>query len=349
MKDTEVIKKPVAMEEPAGPAEPEILKAPEEPAETEKSAENTEPEVQENLEATEEKGEFEVFKEIDWDSLTFSNNYVFLEVMKDKKRCQYLIEKVLHIPIKRILHIVAERYTSSPRISSKNIRLDVYLETLDGTVIDLEMQTTGKGSTIYRNKENKVVQRELPLRTRYYQSLVSMDMLRRGMDYPELRKSYVVFICTFDPYGKGLPVYHFTYRCHEDDGLQMGDLTENIFLNATAADRTEDRELAAFLRYVDNGLAGNRFTQELDEETTRVKNDKEWRERTVTWEMDMRILEKAAEERGRKEGRREGEAKGRKETVDDVANLLRSDFNMPEAVISAIKEKLATPKDAVKA
>ena len=244
---------------------------------------------------------------------------------------------------------MAERYTSSPRISSKNIRLDVYLETLDGTVIDLEMQTTGKGSTIYRNKENKVVQRELPLRTRYYQSLVSMDMLRRGMDYPELRKSYVVFICTFDPYGKGLPVYHFTYRCHEDDGLQMGDLTENIFLNATAADRTEDRELAAFLRYVDNGLAGNRFTQELDEETTRVKNDKEWRERTVTWEMDMRILEKAAEERGRKEGRREGEAKGRKETVDDVANLLRSDFNMPEAVISAIKEKLATPKDAVKA
>ena len=111
------------------------------------------------------------------------------------------------------------------------------------------------------------------------------------------------------------------------------------------ADRTEDRELAAFLRYVDNGLAGNRFTQELDEETKRVKNDKEWRERTVTWEMDMRIMEKAAEERGRKEGRKEG----RQETVDDVANLLRNDFNMPEAVISALKEKLATPKNAAKA
>ena len=72
--------------------------------------------------------------------------------------------------------------------------------------------------------------------------------------------------------------------------------------NATAADRTEDSELAAFLRYVHNGLAENRFTQELDEETKRVKNDKDWRERIVTWEMDMRIMEKAAEERGRKEG-----------------------------------------------
>ena len=70
------------------------------------------------------------FDKIDWDSLTFTNNYVFLEVMSNKKRCQYLIEKVLHIPIKKILQIVAERHTSSPRISSKSIRLDVYVETL---------------------------------------------------------------------------------------------------------------------------------------------------------------------------------------------------------------------------
>ena len=46
------------------------------------------------------------FKRIDWDSLTFANNYVFLEVMNNKKRCQYLIERILHIPIKEILQIV---------------------------------------------------------------------------------------------------------------------------------------------------------------------------------------------------------------------------------------------------
>ena len=63
------------------------------------------------------------FEKIDWDSLTFANNYIFLEVMNNKK--------VLHIPIKRILHIVAERHTNSPRVSSKSIRLDVYVEILD--------------------------------------------------------------------------------------------------------------------------------------------------------------------------------------------------------------------------
>ena len=112
-------------------------------------------------------------KEIDWDSLTFANNYVFLEVMNNKKRCQYLIEKVLHIPIKKILHIAAERHTNSPRLSSKSIRLDVYVETLDGTVIDLEMQVTGKGSTVYKGKEDKQVAHERPLRTRDYQRLTT--------------------------------------------------------------------------------------------------------------------------------------------------------------------------------
>ena len=245
------------------------------------------------------------FDKIDWDSLTFTNNYVFLEVMNNKKRCQYLIEKILHIPIKKILQIVAERRTSSPRISSKSIRLDVYVEILDGTVIDLEMQVTGIGSTIYRDTDEEQVESELPLRTRYYQSLISMDMLRRGMDYPELRKSFVVFICTFDPYGKGLPVYHFTSRCKEDNALEMGDLTENIFLNARAANNTEDKELAAFLRYVNSGLAQNAFTREIDKETKRVRRDRDWRERVVTWEMDLRIMQKRAHEKGKKEGKQE--------------------------------------------
>lgn len=269
------------------------------------------------------------FKEIDWDSMTFANNYVFLEVMNNKRRCQFLIEKVLHIPIKKVLHIAAERHTSSPRLSSKSIRLDVYVETLDGIVIDIEMQVTGKGSTVYKDKDDTQVARELPLRTRYYQSLIGMDMLRRGMDYPELRKSYVVFICTFDPYGKGLPVYHFTYRCREDDTLEMGDMTENIFLNAKAADKTEDKELSAFLRYVHSGLAQSAFTQEIDNATKRVKNDTKWRERIVTWEMDLRIMEKRFLEKGREEGR------------EKMAQILREKYGMPESEIEELKKEAA--------
>ena len=66
-------------------------------------------------------------KTIDWDSLTFANNYVFQEVLK----------------IKDIRYLIAERHINSARISSKGIRLDVYVENQEGTVLDIEMQVTG--------------------------------------------------------------------------------------------------------------------------------------------------------------------------------------------------------------
>ena len=149
------------------------------------------------------------FVEIDWDSMTFSNNLVFLEVMKNKELCKHLIEHILHIQIKDIIYLETDK-NLSVRIDSKRIRLDVYVMDENGTVLDIEMQTTGPNSTIYRDTDEETVVRELPLRTRYYQSIAGMDMLRRGMHYNELRRSYVIFICTFDPFKEGLPVYHFT-------------------------------------------------------------------------------------------------------------------------------------------
>ena len=244
-------------------------------------------------------------KTIDWDSLTFVNNYVFQEVLKNKKLCKYLIERILHIQIKDIRYLIAERHINSARISSKSIRLDVYVENQEGTVLDIEMQVTGDNSTVYFDKEEAAVIKGLPLRTRYYQSLISMDMLKQGMKYRELRKSYVIFICTFDPFGKGLPMYHFTYRCKENNALEMGDLTENIYLNARAADKAEDKALADFLSYVNSGKTGSEFTQALEAETKRVKNDEEWRERYVTWEMDLKIIQEDAEKKGIEKGAKE--------------------------------------------
>ncbi len=182
----------------------------------------------------------------------------------------------------------------------------------NGTVLDIEMQTTGPNSIIYRDTDEETVVRELPLRTRYYQSIASMDMLRRGMHYNELRRSYVIFICTFDPFKEGLPVYHFTYRCGEKNSLEMGDLTENIFLNAKAADKAKDKELAAFLSYVNGKAPESEFTQTVEKETARVKDDTYWRERIMTWEMDMKVIEKRMEKRIGERMEKEYEEKYRK-------------------------------------
>jgi predicted transposase/invertase (TIGR01784 family) len=244
-----------------------------------------------------------LYKNIDWDAITIKNNFLFQETLRNKSLCKQLLERVLHIQVKTIRYMETEK-TMKAQLSSKNTRLDVYVEDKDRNVADIEMQTTDNKSVInYDERDEKTIIRELPLRTRYYQNIIGTNMLRKGMHYRELRKAYVIFICTFDPFGAGLPVYHFTYRCKENGNLQMGDLTENIFLNVKAADKTDDEELAAFLRYVNGQKPDSSFTKKLDEEATRIKNNDDWRLKAMTLDMEIKDMKKREREKGKQESK----------------------------------------------
>ena len=258
-----------------------------------------------------------LYSNIDWDAITIKNNFLFQETLRNKSLCKQLLERVLHIQVKTIRYMETEK-TMKAQLSSKNTRLDVYVEDKDGNVADIEMQTTDTKSVInYDERDEKTIIRELPLRTRYYQNIIGTNMLRKGMHYRELRKAYVIFICTFDPFGAGLPVYHFTYRCKENGNLQMGDLTENIFLNVKAADKTDDEELAAFLRYVNGQKPDSSFTKKLDEEATRIKNNDDWRLKAMTLDMEIKDMKKCIAKREREKGKQESKIEIAKKLLDD--------------------------------
>ena len=165
--------------------------------------------------------------------------------------------------------------------------------------LNIEMQTSDNHRIINGALETEKVP-VLPLRIRYYQSLISTDMLLKGMQYWQLRKSYVIFICTFDPFRQGLPMYRFSYRCRENLSLEMGDLTENIFLNATAADKATDKELAAFLSYVNGKAAESSFTKNLDNEVKRIRDSEDWRFHAMYYEAETQFHEWLGERRGEK-------------------------------------------------
>ena len=262
-----------------------------------------------------------MYRNIDWDAITIKNNFLFQETLRNKSLCKQLLERVLHIQVKTIRYMETEK-TMKAQLSSKNTRLDVYVEDKDGNVADIEMQTTDTKSVInYDERDEKTIIRELPLRTRYYQNIIGTNMLRRGMHYRELRKAYVIFICTFDPFGAGLPVYHFTYRCKENGNLQMGDLTENIFLNVKAADKTDDEDLAAFLRYINGQKPDSSFTKKLDEEATRIKNNDDWRLKAMTLDMEIKDMKK----REREKGKQEGLKAGKQERTLEIAKAMLAD------------------------
>ena len=266
-----------------------------------------------------------MYSNIDWDAITIKNNFLFQETLRNKSLCKQLLERVLHIQVKTIRYMETEK-TMKAQLSSKNTRLDVYVEDKDGNVADIEMQTTDTKSVInYDERDEKTIIRELPLRTRYYQNIIGTNMLRKGMHYRELKKAYVIFICTFDPFGAGLPVYHFTYRCKENGNLQMGDLTENIFLNVKAADKTDDEELAAFLRYVNGQKPDSSFTKKLDEEATRIKNNDDWRLKAMTLDMEIQDMKKRIAKREREKGKQEGLKEGAQNSKIEIAKAMLAD------------------------
>ena len=134
-----------------------------------------------------------------------------------------------------------------------------------------------------------------------------------GHDYIELKKSYVIFICTFDPFDLGEKVYTFTNICHERDDLELGDETTKLFLNAKGTTGSVDKDIDSFLAYVDGKTAEGKFTQDIAAEVERVKQHNETRVEYMTLMMELK--------QQRREGYAEGEAKGR---IDNILTSVRS-------------------------
>ena len=192
------------------------------------------------------------------EELTIQDDFMFGAVMLNPRLCKQLLELVLGVKIRRI-----EYQTIDQRYASKSIRLDVYVEDDEGTVYDVEIQTTDK--------------KNLPKRTRYYQGLIDLNILEKGGDYQSLRKSFVIFICTYDPFGKGRWVYTFENHCKEDTSITLDDEAVKIVLNVKGTVGEIGDELKELLRYVDGHPPESDYTAALDRAVAEVRADKKWK------------------------------------------------------------------------
>lgn len=196
------------------------------------------------------------------EELTITDDFMFGAVMRNPRLCKKLLELILGVKIREIRYPELQKPIDE-RYASKGIRLDVYVEDDAGTVYDVEIQTTAK--------------KELPKRTRYYQGLIDLHILDRGEDYRKLRKSFVIFICTYDPFGLGRWVYTFENRCREEPGLALGDGATKIILCVNGSTGEIDSELEDLLRFMDGKRPESEYTKELDKAVTEIRKDSKWR------------------------------------------------------------------------
>ena len=224
--------------------------------------------------------------ETNWESLDISNDFLFGKVMQNPDLCKELLQRILpDLNIERIEYPELQK-SIKEGAESRGIRLDVYSKDDKNIVYNVEMQANGS--------------KGIPKRSRYYQGMIDLQLLEAGdKSYMKLNKTYIIFICTFDLYGKGRHIYTFENICKEDNSLSMGDEATKIFLNSDSDMDDVGKELRAFLDYVKGiKVTNDDFIDRLEEAVKRAKANKKWRRDYMTMEM----LERVKFEEGLDEG-----------------------------------------------
>ena len=232
-----------------------------------------------------------------WRELTIRDNYLFQKLMQNNVLCKAFIEKLLHIKITKLTYSDIEK-SLTVKYYSKSIRLDVYVETDTGEMINIEMQS-------YDTTED-----ELARRTRYYQSIMDINDLEKGKAYEELSNSYIIFICSFDPFGADLRQYTFHNRCEERPDLTLKDGATRIFLNAKGTTGEIDPEIADFLAYVNGAPAKGQLTTAFADELYWIKERTDLEVEYMTFTAEMMRWRSFGRAEGKAEGRAEGKAEG---------------------------------------
>ena len=265
--------------------------------------------------------------ETKFEDLQISNDFMFKEVMKSNKGlCKRLVGSIMQQEIEEIVYIDTEK-TLQPYYDSRGIRLDVILADDNHTRYNLEMQA--------RNVISKAGVALLPKRTRYYQSVIDMDMLKKGENFDQLNPLVLIFICTFDFYKEGRYVYTFKSRCLENLELELANDVTVKLVNAKGKQGQVNDLLKNFLQYVMTNKPVDDFTKDVERQVWAVKNDKKAREEYMVLQAKIREHEivafEAGEAKGHAAGLAEGEAKGH------AAGLAEGEANQ---IISMVERKM---------
>ena len=224
--------------------------------------------------------------------LNLNSAFLFAAAANDPETCQLLLELILGRKIPK----VTVKTENSILLSSdaKWVRLDVNARSEYEVNYNVEAQNS---------YDHNIVKR-----SRFYQAQMDVAELKPGDDYNKLPESFVIFICTFDPFGRGLYRYTFVEKC-EEDGEALEDGTCKIFLNTKGRNADEvPQELITFLGYFEDSTddyvkkANNTSISKLHEKIVTLKKSREWEEGYMQLEELLMRQQKI----GREEGLREG-------------------------------------------
>ena len=237
----------------------------------------------------------------EFQNLNLSDDFLFAKVMEDEAVLRPVVEKILDIRIREMTIVQSQRMIEIEP-DSKGIRLDIMADDVAGSRYTVEMQN--------ENEYN------INKRSRYYHSMMDLDLLEKGKKYNRLQKNIVIFICTFQPFVRsGRHRYFFEKRCVQETELALEDGVTTVILSTRGTKKDIDEEMAAFLRYVEDSSeevadrSDSSLVKLIHAKVCAVKQSK------VREAEYMKLQERDQNnfQKGRSEGLREGRSEGLRE------------------------------------
>lgn len=106
--------------------------------------------------------------------------------------------------------------------------------------------------------------------------MIYLSILEKGDNYRDLKRSFIIFVCTFDLFGESRHIYIFENRCIQNLGLGLGDDTTKIILNTKGTIDDITPEMKKLLNFIDGKEPEDDFTRELDEVVQSVRKNEKW-------------------------------------------------------------------------
>ena len=204
-----------------------------------------------------------------------------------------IIERATNEKVDQIT-VVPEKELTGIDIGHHGIRMDLYVE-------EYEDRRLAKVYDIEPNKYNPA---ELPMRSRYSQSLTDVKLLNSGEAYETLPEYISIWILPYDPFGKNRMIYTVKNVVEEFPELLYNDGVKRLFLYV-GGELGGTEKLKDLLHYFSSSKKGNVTDAELEHLHSiveKAKHNQEVGKRYMTLQDMIDYEKKESYEDGRNEG-----------------------------------------------
>lgn len=194
-----------------------------------------------------------------------------------KKIAKVIIERATGHVVENLV-VETEKQLKGLSIDKRGIRMDIYVRE--------QKQTEDEFSTLclYDIEPNKYQEKNLPRRSRFYQSLIDAKLIPTNTPFEELPDVITIWILPYDPFGEDRMIYTVKNVVAESNHIIYNDGVIKLFLytKGTKGGSKELKDLLTYMEHTTVESAIDKDLQEIQGIVNTIKERRETKERFMT-------------------------------------------------------------------